>query len=67
QQIGTFATSILPYDDCCSLFVPRHPATRARVRDLRKTERGLDVVAMAEELAEGAERIEVAPAVANPH
>ncbi|MBI3722727.1 tRNA 4-thiouridine(8) synthase ThiI [bacterium] len=30
KAIGTFETSILPYDDCCALFAPRHPATHAK-------------------------------------
>ncbi len=59
QRIGTFETSILPYDDCCSLFVPKHPATRARVSDLERAEDGLDVAAMARQLADNAERIVV--------
>src|SRR5690606_33663835 len=57
RLIGTFETSIEPYDDSCSLFVPKHPATRARVADLVRAEQGLDVDAMARELADGAERI----------
>jgi tRNA uracil 4-sulfurtransferase len=56
QRIGTYETSIQPYEDCCSLFVPRHPATRARITDLVRAEEGLDVAALARELAEGAER-----------
>ncbi len=59
QAIGTFETSILPYDDCCALFVPKHPATRARVKDLVGAEYGLDTDAMADELAQNAERIVV--------
>ena len=57
QAIGTYETSILPYDDCCSLFVPKHPATRARIGDLVAAEDGLDVDAMAAELAASAERV----------
>lgn len=57
--IGTYDTSVLPYDDCCSLFVPKHPATRARIHDLEASEQGLDVDAMAAELAAGVERIVV--------
>ena len=45
QRIGTYETSILPFDDCCSLFVPAHPATRARVEDAAKAEAKLDVAA----------------------
>src|SRR5690606_19649513 len=59
QQIGTFETSILPYDDCCNLFVPRHPATRARLEDLQRAEAGLDLDAMTAELAAGVERIQL--------
>lgn len=59
HRIGTFDTSILPYDDCCSLFVPKHPATRARVTDVVAAEQGLDVAAMAQELADTAERIHI--------
>lgn len=57
EAIGTYETSILPYDDCCALFVPKHPATRARVRDLESAEAGLDVAEMARTLADGAERV----------
>jgi thiamine biosynthesis protein ThiI len=59
QSIGTYELSIQPYDDCCTLFVPRHPATRARVEDLVRAESGLDVGAMAQDLADKAERIVV--------
>jgi thiamine biosynthesis protein ThiI len=45
QRIGTFETSILPFEDCCSLFVPLHPATRARVVDAEKAEAKLDIAA----------------------
>ncbi|RMH41053.1 MAG: tRNA 4-thiouridine(8) synthase ThiI [Deltaproteobacteria bacterium] len=59
RAIGTYELSILPYDDCCSLFVPKHPATRARLEDLRAAESRLDIDAAAAELADGAERIDV--------
>jgi thiamine biosynthesis protein ThiI len=48
RRIGTFETSILPYADCCSLFVPRSPATHATVEDCRRAEEGLDVEALVE-------------------
>jgi len=60
QAIGTYEISILPYDDCCSLFVPKHPATRARLDRVQREEEGLDVAEMAAALAEGAERVAVA-------
>jgi tRNA uracil 4-sulfurtransferase len=57
QSIGTYDLSILPYDDCCTLFVPRHPATHARLRDLTAAESGLDIDALAQDLADRAERV----------
>jgi thiamine biosynthesis protein ThiI len=59
QTIGTYDLSIQPYDDTCQLFVPRHPATRARVQDLLAAERGLDVAAIADDVAANAERVEI--------
>jgi thiamine biosynthesis protein ThiI len=46
QAFGTYATSILPFEDCCSLFVPRSPATKATVDECRTAEEGLDVDAL---------------------
>ena len=43
RRIGTFDTSILPDVDCCSLFVPRHPETRARIDGIRRVEDRLEV------------------------
>jgi len=43
RRIGTFETSILPHDDCCSLFVPKHPETRARLDGIRRIEGELDI------------------------
>jgi tRNA uracil 4-sulfurtransferase len=43
RSIGTYAISILPDQDCCSLFVPKHPETRARTRAIEEIERSLDV------------------------
>jgi tRNA uracil 4-sulfurtransferase len=59
QRIGTYDTSIQPYDDCCSLWVPAHPATKARLEDARKAEAKLDVATVAARLAATAEVIRV--------
>jgi thiamine biosynthesis protein ThiI len=59
RRIGTFETSILPFDDCCSLFVPRHPATKARARDAENIEAALDVPAIVAAAVAGSERIAV--------
>ena len=55
QAFGTYETSILPFEDCCSLFVPRSPATRAAVADCRAAEEGLDVDALVDACVQGAE------------
>ncbi len=43
RRIGTFETSIQPYEDCCTVFTPRHPRTRPRVAELEKAEQALPV------------------------
>ena len=49
QRIGTFDISTRPHQDCCSLFVPKHPATRASLADLADAESGLDIDALVED------------------
>jgi thiamine biosynthesis protein ThiI len=51
QRIGTYETSIEPYDDCCSLFVPDHPETRAKLDVVETLEAKLDVTALADDCA----------------
>lgn len=46
REIGTYETSILPYEDCCTIFVPKHPKTKPRVKDIRIQEEKLDVEAL---------------------
>ncbi len=46
RAIGTFETSILPDQDCCTLFVPRHPATRAQSDRIEASEQKLDIPAL---------------------
>lgn len=43
RRIGTFETSIQPYEDCCTVFTPRHPRTRPRIAELEKAEQQLPV------------------------
>ncbi|MBI2962719.1 MAG: tRNA 4-thiouridine(8) synthase ThiI [Deltaproteobacteria bacterium] len=54
RRLGTFEISIEPDQDCCSLFVPRHPATRARAASLEAAEATLGVAALVEEAIAGA-------------
>ena len=57
RKIGTFDTSILPYEDCCTVFTPRHPRTRPQVSEVEAAESALDVEALVQEAIQGIERI----------
>jgi thiamine biosynthesis protein ThiI len=46
ERLGTFPISIVPDEDCCTLFTPRHPATRARVNEVEHAERALPMSEM---------------------
>ena len=56
RRIGTFETSILPFEDCCTVFVARHPKTHPSLEDAEAAETGLDIAALVEA---GLSRIEV--------
>ena len=43
RQIGTMETSILPYEDCCTVFTPRHPRTKPNLEEVREAEAALDI------------------------
>ena len=55
RRIGTYETSIIPDEDCCTLFSGRHPATRAKVEMAERFEAELDVDALVDEAVEGTE------------
>jgi len=55
RKIGTFTISIQPDQDCCSLFVPKHPETHARIETLVKLEAGLAVDELVEAAVAGTE------------
>ena len=57
RKIGTFETSILPYEDCCTVFTPKHPKTRPQVGDLEEAEKALDVAALVAEAVDNIERV----------
>ena len=58
RRIGTFETSCIPDQDCCQLFVPRHPATKARLADVEEAESRLDLAGLIQLGVERAEREE---------
>ena len=49
EKINTFETSILPYEDCCTVFVPKHPVTHPRLDKILKSLNLLDVDALIED------------------
>ena len=59
RKIGTFETSILPYEDCCTVFTPRHPKTHPKLSDVEAAESVLDIDALVDEAFKGIERIEL--------
>ncbi len=61
HEIGTFETSILPYEDCCTVFTPKHPTVNPKRENIEKSESVLDVEKLIEEALEGVELIEVLP------
>lgn len=46
RRIGTFDISVLPYDDCCTLFLPPNPNTRSKVHNLEREEKKVDIEAI---------------------
>lgn len=61
REIGTFETSILPYEDCCTVFTPKHPTTNPKRKNVIRTESVLDIKTMVQEAVENTELIAVYP------
>ena len=59
EKIGTYETSALPYEDCCTVFTPKHPATHPRKELVRKAELALDSEALINAAIAGTEIVEV--------
>ena len=59
RKIGTFETSILPYEDCCTVFTPRHPRLRPMLSECEKAEEALDIEGLVKQAVDGIERIRV--------
>ena len=55
REIGTYETSILPYEDCCTIFVPKHPKTKPRLEEMRASETVLDIEKLVETAIENVE------------
>ena len=55
EKINTYETSILPYEDCCTVFVPRHPVTRPKLDRVRKAETFVNAEALIQRALEDIE------------
>ena len=61
REIDTFETSILPYEDCCTVFTPKHPTVNPKRESIEKSEKVLDIEALIEEAMQGIEVLEIFP------
>ncbi|WP_419824251.1 tRNA uracil 4-sulfurtransferase ThiI [Anoxybacterium hadale] len=62
RNIGTYETSILPYEDCCTVFLPKHPVTKPRLSRILESESKLDVDKLVDEAVASRETITIYPA-----
>lgn len=61
EEIGTYETSILPYEDCCTVFTPKHPTINPKRSSIERTESVLDIDKLEAEALAGVELIEIYP------
>lgn len=59
EKIGTFQTSILPYEDCCTVFTPKHPCTKPKLEKIEQSEINLDIDALVNEAVQNTTYIEL--------
>ncbi len=59
RRIGTFETSIQPYEDCCTVFTPRHPRTRPELSRVLEQQNRLDFDALVQEALDGVQTVRV--------
>ena len=62
RDIGTYEKSIEPYEDCCTVFLPKHPVTRPKLSKIEKSESKLDVEQLIENALASEEVIDIYPA-----
>ena len=58
RKIGTFETSIQPYEDCCTVFTPKHPRTKPTLSDILREEAKLDIDGLVERCLTRIEMVE---------
>ena len=59
RKIGTMETSILPYEDCCTVFTPRHPKTRPSLKEIETIEQNLEIESLVDAAVEGTEPVHI--------
>lgn len=59
KEIGTYETSIQPYEDCCTVFLPKHPATKPRLERILASESRLDCETLIDDAIKAREIIEI--------
>lgn len=59
RKIGTFETSIQPYEDCCTVFTPKHPRTKPQVWQIEAAEKALDIDALVQEAVSQAKFLKI--------
>ncbi len=62
QALDTFAISTLPYEDCCTVFTPRHPTTRPQIESLERDEQALPMAALIDQAVAGITLESIGPA-----
>ena len=61
QEIGTYETSIQPYEDCCTVFLPKHPVTKPRLERILASESKLECDRLIDEAVEADEIVDIFP------
>ena len=61
QEIGTFETSIQPYEDCCTVFLPKHPKTKPKLEKILESESRLDCEKLMDAVMEEKETVTIYP------
>lgn len=61
KEIGTYETSIMPYEDCCTVFLPKHPVTKPKLDKILASEAKLDVEGLIDKVLESREIIDIRP------
>jgi thiamine biosynthesis protein ThiI len=61
KEIGTYETSILPYEDCCTVFLPKHPVTKPKLKQILLSESRLDAEALVADAAAARETVTIYP------